>query len=141
MVNKLTVRDIAKTLHAYPSNGYLMYRISLALALSDIWGVFATCGSIPKILGYIGRPVQGTIFMLKHRKSSKMKKWEAIGIFSELSLKNGSIQISFIDAYKDRKICEEARHLLHDNTAELWERNVIRTFLRWLDTKPSRKFQ
>ena len=38
IVSGLTARDIAKSLHSYPSHGYLMYRAALALTMSSVWG-------------------------------------------------------------------------------------------------------
>ena len=40
----LTVRDVAKALHSYPSHGYLLYRAALALALKDVWGSLEAIG-------------------------------------------------------------------------------------------------
>ncbi|KAL3903678.1 MAG: hypothetical protein SGILL_010355, partial [Bacillariaceae sp.] len=41
--NGLTVRDIARSLHSYPSHGYLLHRVALSLTLGNIWGSLEAC--------------------------------------------------------------------------------------------------
>ena len=38
IMSGLTVRDMARAIHSYPSHGYLLHRIALALATSNVWG-------------------------------------------------------------------------------------------------------
>lgn len=53
--NRLTVRDIAKSLHSYPSHGYLLHRAALSLALQSIWGSLEACGPLGEFLARPGR--------------------------------------------------------------------------------------
>lgn len=55
ITSKLTVRDIARSIHSYPSHGYLLYRIALAMATSNILGLLSACGPAGKLLGGVGR--------------------------------------------------------------------------------------
>ena len=55
MTNKLTARDIARSVHSYPSYGYLLHRAALSMALSDIWGLLETCGPLGTFLAGLGR--------------------------------------------------------------------------------------
>ena len=57
----LTVRDIAKSLHSYPSHGYLMYRAALALTMRSIWGSLEALGPVGGVLANIGRLVSSTV--------------------------------------------------------------------------------
>jgi pyruvate/2-oxoglutarate dehydrogenase complex dihydrolipoamide dehydrogenase (E3) component len=59
--NCLTVRDIAKSLHSYPSHGYLMHRVALSMALSNIWGTLEACGPLGGLLARPGRFVSKLI--------------------------------------------------------------------------------
>jgi len=58
ITNKLTVRDLARSLHSYPSYGYLLHRIALSMALSDMWGLLEVCGPVGRFLAIIGRAMQ-----------------------------------------------------------------------------------
>ena len=65
LVNRLTVRDMARTLHSYPSHGYLLYRISMALATQSISGLLAGCGVVGRILSAKIRCVSENNFCLQ----------------------------------------------------------------------------
>jgi pyruvate/2-oxoglutarate dehydrogenase complex dihydrolipoamide dehydrogenase (E3) component len=55
ITNRLSVRDLAKSIHSYPSHGYLLYRVALSMALSDTRGFLESCGPVGKILaGLVG---------------------------------------------------------------------------------------
>ena len=58
ITNRLTVRDVARSLHSYPSYGYLLHRVALSMALSDVWGVLQVCGPVAGFLARIGRGFQ-----------------------------------------------------------------------------------
>jgi hypothetical protein len=55
LCNRLTVRDIALTLHSYPSHGYLLHRIATALATENISGLLSSCGLFGRLLGSLLR--------------------------------------------------------------------------------------
>ena len=55
LVNKLTVRDVARTLHSYPSHGYLLHRCATALATKDVAGLLSSCGGVGEFLGRLLR--------------------------------------------------------------------------------------
>ena len=57
ITNKLTALDVAGSLHSYPSNGYLLHRICLALAFSCTWGVLESYGFLGVLIGKSGRSV------------------------------------------------------------------------------------
>lgn len=90
----LTVRDIALSIHSYPSHGYLLHRIALVLATSDVWGLLSACGPAGQLLGSLGRQLSRVSLALKPSKiwkktSSDLEKiWEAEG--SERSIILGS---------------------------------------------------
>ena len=56
--HQMTCRDIGKSIHYYPSYGYLMHRVALALALNNIWGMLAACGPVGRVVGAVGRTCQ-----------------------------------------------------------------------------------
>lgn len=55
LVNKLTVRDVARTLHSYPSHGYLLHRCATAMATKDVAGLLSACGGVGRFLGRLLR--------------------------------------------------------------------------------------
>lgn len=63
--NKLTVRDIARSLHSYPSHGYLMHRVALSLALGNVWGSLEACGPLGGFLARPGRVVSKIFHLAK----------------------------------------------------------------------------
>ena len=67
IVNGLTVRDIAKSLHSYPSHGYLMYRAALALTMGSVWGSLEALGPVGGAIANIGRFVSSTVSAIKKR--------------------------------------------------------------------------
>ena len=66
IVNKMTVRDMARTLHSYPSHGYLLYRTSMALATQSLSGLLAGCGPIGRCLGAMIRSLQRLLLLLRY---------------------------------------------------------------------------
>jgi pyruvate/2-oxoglutarate dehydrogenase complex dihydrolipoamide dehydrogenase (E3) component len=160
MVNKLTVRDIAKCIHAYPSYGYLMHRVALSLAMSDIWGLLAACGPVGRVTGSIGRNVQGFFQKRLRSKSRKRKKkgirrWEKTGMEKELdysfSARGGDgdneyggdegwidsmSSLSFLEASKDDGFCDAVRLHVKNNDVRVSEKEVLIDFVQWLDSKP-----
>ena len=73
ITNKLTVRQIAKSLHSYPSYGYLLHRVALSMALNDMWGSLEACGPVGSCLAKVGRLV--TKCVLRLRKMYNKLAW------------------------------------------------------------------
>eukprot|EP00968_Pinguiococcus_pyrenoidosus_P024429 scaffold4678_cov242-Pinguiococcus_pyrenoidosus.AAC.3 len=48
---RLSALTLAKSLHAYPSHGYLLHRLAIAAATSTPWGLLSTCGPVGEVLG------------------------------------------------------------------------------------------
>jgi pyruvate/2-oxoglutarate dehydrogenase complex dihydrolipoamide dehydrogenase (E3) component len=76
IVNGLTVRDIAKSLHSYPSHGYLMYRAALALTMSSPFGQLEALGPVGGIIANVGRFVSSGVSTVKkvHKSSNRRTK-------------------------------------------------------------------
>jgi len=72
LVNGLSCRDIARSLHSYPSHGYLMYRVSLALTLSDIWGLLSACGPLGRAASVVGGTAS---YVLKSGRGKQPRWW------------------------------------------------------------------
>lgn len=127
LVNKLSCRDIAQSLHAYPSHGYLLHRVALSLALSDVWGLLAACGPAGRLLGRLGRSVSYRLFT--RRSSKKLREWQAEGVSQEMLLNQNGHEVfsgrSFLEVLEDSEadIIKED-HLSHD-------------YLQWLKHKPA----
>jgi len=146
MSNKLTVRDIARSLHAYPSHGYLMYRAALSLAVNDIWGALAACGSVGKIISAVGRTISYRLSnkRRKNKISDELKEWQSEGCEQEIdyqTIVDGSLittpGISFLEASKDETFCNLARRYALKNGRRSKTSKTILDFLRWLKRKPS----
>lgn len=133
LVNKLTVRDIARSIHAYPSYGYLMHRAALSLAMSDIWGVLDAFGPVLKVLGKVGRTVQGK---LRGKKSAELREWQAEGEENELRWERKVISVSYLEGSKDRGFCEVVRRHTNDDNIDTGEKEMLNEFIKWLDSKP-----
>ena len=126
LVNRLSCRDIAQSLHSYPSHGYLLYRVSLSLALSDVWGLLAACGPAGRLLSRLGRSVSYTLF--KRRSSSrKIREWEAKGVSEEMrSIQNG------VEVFSGRSFLE----ILEDSEDNVKDEYMLHDYLQWLKNKP-----
>jgi pyruvate/2-oxoglutarate dehydrogenase complex dihydrolipoamide dehydrogenase (E3) component len=85
--NKLTVQDLAKSIHSYPSHGYMLYRVALSMALSSVQGFLAILGPIGQAGGKLYGGVSRILSLLhpsralpwKSAKRQKQHKWEAVG--------------------------------------------------------------
>lgn len=155
--HKMTCRDIAKSIHYYPSYGYLMHRVALALALGNIWGMLGACGPVGRVVGGVGRTLQAGIDTVLKRTKTEVRQWQAQGARQEFyfpmeddcesgSARNSTLQpstrgISFLEAAERDDLCQEAREL-----AAQWGNNfqvsssalaVVSAFVKWLDSKPS----
>jgi len=138
----LTVRDIARSLHTYPSYGYLMHRVSLSLAMNNLPGALSACGPTGRLLGWLLRtalvPVEWT---KRRRKSKQMREWEAMGTDLEIDhhisirLNCDVIGLSYFEASADVNFCKLARQHADD---ELFDRDMLTDFIEWLDSKPPR---
>ena len=74
----LTVRDVAKALHSYPSHGYLLYRAALALALKDVWGSLEAIGPVGGGIATMGRGVT-KVGLFVGRKMKSVRKIVGLG--------------------------------------------------------------
>jgi pyruvate/2-oxoglutarate dehydrogenase complex dihydrolipoamide dehydrogenase (E3) component len=163
--NGLTVRQIAKALHSYPSHGYLLHRAALSLALSNIWGLLEACGPVGATLACPGRFASNFVRFLKRRlfvlPSNKwylrrFREWQSLGanrgiLISKNHTNDGQKQqeekleiVSFLDLYEN----EEWRNsvLLDDGSNAGLQQRTIRTasdmnlkdFKEWVEQRPSR---
>ena len=142
LVNRLTVRDIARTLHSYPSHGYLLYRISMALATQTISGLLAGCGSVGRLLSAQIRILARILSFLKcrwlpwrRRAGRKLSEWQARGATKSLALQSRAGEVtllSYLDAYSNNTLKE--RIVSGDNTAFGNEITYGRDdFVNWVD--------
>ena len=152
IMNKLSCRDIARCIHAYPSYSYLMHRVALALALSDIWGQLAACGPIGRLTGSIGRTMQGCISKILKKKSKRIRKWESLGSNQEMdctlpinNIDNSMADMasfsgtSFLEASENLELVENIKDYLLKNKDDKIlpeEKKVLTEFLNWLNSKP-----
>lgn len=133
--NKLTVRDLARSIHSYPSHGYLLYRLALSMALSSTRGFLDTLGPVGRTLGklYGGISVLGwslrpnNTIPWKRKPYRRQRQWEALGQRSSLivpSSQQGSshVPISFLD------YCNSDQYLNEDPHSP--------TFQEWMNSQP-----
>jgi hypothetical protein len=122
-----TVRDVARSLHSYPSHGYLMHRVALALPFKSIWGQLEACGPVGGFLANFGRllsKISSSVRAIVGRRRRKLLlEWEAEGVgetvlvnglpegyrYCEDSvLANDSLRVvSFLDAYENVELREQ----------------------------------
>lgn len=139
LVNKLTVGDIARSIHAYPSHGYLMHRVALSLALSDQWGVLDAMGPIARYIRKWGTRFQAKLYHRRPRKSTlRYREWEGTGEERELQWERKMSSVSYLEASTDKDFCDVVRRHMNDETIGEHEKQVLQDFISWLDSKPSR---
>ena len=137
--NKLTVRDLARSIHSYPSHGYPLYRLSLSMALSSTGGFLDTLGPACRLLGK-ACSVSGLlrkfhprhVLPWKRERRRKQRQWEATGqesvIISSVDSKcfdpRLDFPVSFLDCYNKEKMEHEfkSRELLPNAYLE-WKRS------------------
>ena len=144
LVNGLTVRDIARTLHSYPSHGYLLYRISMALATQKISGLLAGCGVFGRFLGAQLRNLARIAMIFKFRwlpwkrqAIRKLNSWQAAGLSDALILQaaDGKISLlSFLDAYRNETLCTQ---ILSGEDKSIGIRHGRSDFIEWVDARNS----
>lgn len=148
--NGLSVRDVARSLHSYPSHGYLVHRVALALSFNTIWGLLEACGVVGGILAKLGRIISKTSRSTKavgvHRRTKLLRMWEAEGVgegilvnelpggyryFEDSTKAQGTFRmITFLDAYGNLELREELyRHQTGGNRAD--------DFKIWAKRKPT----
>ena len=136
LCNRLTVRDMARTLHSYPSHGYLLYRISMALATQSISGLLAGCGAVGRLLSFQFRILARIVSFLKcqwlpwrRRKRQKLSRWQAHGSTKTLVLQSATGETtlcSYLDAYNNATLKE--RIMRGDEISQGRE-----DFVEWVD--------
>ncbi|KAL7529054.1 hypothetical protein ACHAWF_002823 [Thalassiosira exigua] len=141
LVNRLTIRDISRTLHSYPSHGYLLYRISMALATKNISGLLAGCGRFGRLIGAQLRLLSKTTTLFnfewlpwKAKALRKLFRWQAVGASKALVLESeeGKLSaVSFLDAYENETLC--AQVLCNDNCGAM--RSGRSEFIKWTQSK------
>lgn len=83
--NGLTAMHVARSLHSYPSYGYLLHRVALAIALGNTWGLAEASGFIGKCLAWFGRKLSKlVVFVQNLQRSAALKAWEAEGVSKSL---------------------------------------------------------
>lgn len=107
--NGLTVRDLARSIHAYPSHGYLLYRLSLALATDNIWGLLATFGPVGAGIGMLGRHSSSlalafrpdNLLPSKRHYCRKLREWEAFGEGKSILIDSDQKLCSYLDIFNN----------------------------------------
>jgi pyruvate/2-oxoglutarate dehydrogenase complex dihydrolipoamide dehydrogenase (E3) component len=137
----LTVRDIARSLHSYPSHGYLLHRVALALALGNIWGSLEACGPVGGLLAHPGRLVSNAFGLYKRRQSRDSRVRAADGAKKGVliaadhrAIEHGKPHhqiVSFLDVYKDENLLQYL--LSKDDSSDLNDSSVMNrdAFLQW----------
>ena len=106
--SKLTVRDVARSMHSYPSHGYLLYRLALSMLLSSTSGFLDTLGpagrGIGKAIGVLGIARNfhpNKAFPWRRQKTRKQRQWEAVGERSVIIANSTEGNpMSFLERYK-----------------------------------------
>ena len=120
----LTCDDMARTLHCYPSYGYPLQRIAIAISLSSVWGLLASCGKVGRLLG---------VKYWKRNHSKRLRTWQAIGANKMLMVADeGYHGKSFLDVADDHdEFCKLA--MLRTNDCQ---DDNYGDFIAWIDQKP-----
>jgi pyruvate/2-oxoglutarate dehydrogenase complex dihydrolipoamide dehydrogenase (E3) component len=143
--NGLTVRDLARSIHAYPSHGYLLYRLSLSMALSTMRGFLETLGPVCRLLGRFVGGLSATVSTLhpkrllpwRRARCRRKRLWEGEGEESVLIrpckalMQNNnddaawqSLPVSFLDYYNSGQYAERV------------DVDLPQSFKDWIDRRP-----
>lgn len=98
ITNRLTTTDIARSIHSYPSDGYLLHRIAMSMAFSSIWGLLEASGLVGNWLAIVGRRITNIFYNIKRalfhllptqRKKLRLEqKWFATGSYTPLIIRD-----------------------------------------------------
>lgn len=142
---------MARSIHSYPSHGYLLHRISLALATSNVFGLLSACGVVGKLLGCLGRLSWRVSLAIKPQnilRKRRQKEWEAEGSKRAILLgsNGGAVQNGDLDDDKVRLLsyleaCSDKGHALNDDDASLVNRGATQIpflldVVHWNQSKP-----
>jgi len=142
ITNRLTVSDLARSIHNYPSHGYLLFRVALALALDDVWGLSEACGPVGRVLSVVGRSIErgfngakSMVRLPRRRRSTKaLRQWQAEGSSKALYLnEEGNIMQtkSFLAVQGNETLAA-----LVENEAVLEYPGQAKEFLEWRKNAP-----
>jgi len=147
----LTVRDVARSVHSYPSYRYLLHQIALSMALKDVWGLLEACGPVGGALARLGRFVIAFLFKLRmflrlpyqRRRMAQQREWEAQGVSQSLYVKTTGDSIGAISYYEAHsnatllgnveRMAASSEQLASD---QLTSRKEAQDCLDWLKSKP-----
>ena len=129
IVNGLTVRDVARSLHSYPSHGYLIYRVALAMTFSNAWGLLEACGPVGGIIANVGRlgskALRAPLSVIRRGgKHTRLRNWEAQGeqssIIAHQQMSNGNEDRagSVIVPEEEFQIISYLDHYIHSTVHE-----------------------
>jgi pyruvate/2-oxoglutarate dehydrogenase complex dihydrolipoamide dehydrogenase (E3) component len=152
--NRLTVADVARCLHSYPSHGYLLHRVALALTFNSVWGSLEAVGPVGGVLAKVGRFVIKPFTSLKrlsrHVRFKSMREWEALGVSQSILFRQqsdgdlvapneGFQLISLLDAYGNTELKEQlletpgTLNLINGRHPQQIDADAFRT---WVSQKP-----
>jgi pyruvate/2-oxoglutarate dehydrogenase complex dihydrolipoamide dehydrogenase (E3) component len=152
--NGLSAIDVARSLHSYPSHGYLLHRLALAIAFNSIWGSLEAIGTLGVWVSWLGKKASKGVGAAKNitgRRKKRLKRaWDAEGASRTLILtktirSDGDIQIcSFLDLYtkagKDSKDVAMPTKILEDlYTGYKYRQQDVDRFQSWLSQRPNIK--
>jgi hypothetical protein len=131
--NKLTVRDIAKSMHSYPSHGYLLHRIALAMAMGGTLGALDVLGPGGRFIASVGRLVWrssdavASISPFRRRRMRSLRKWEYEGSSQSMTTDNGVIT-SFLDIHLNST--------RSNNTVQFMDDSKDTRYHEWVERQP-----
>ncbi len=134
--NKLSAMDVARSLHSYPSYGYMFHRVALSIALSSIWGSLEASGTLGRCVAWIGEKVCKVKWAFQNlRRSSVHKTWEAEGALMRIhQARDSKLEVrSFWDTYNQKPLdCLGNERLVQDG----YQSKDVEAFQSWLSRRP-----
>jgi len=155
ITNGLTVSNVAFAAHSYPSYGYLLYRVALAMALGSVWGALEACGPVGKMCAKAGRRtsssaslVRRAIRLPRRRKHlRRLWEWQAEGasrglLFRDTKVVDGVCArlVSYLEVSQNATMQTDIKECLSEASvashAGMAFRNDAEEFLQWLRSEP-----
>jgi pyruvate/2-oxoglutarate dehydrogenase complex dihydrolipoamide dehydrogenase (E3) component len=155
ITNSLTIADVARSAHSYPSYGYLLHRIALSMAFSNVWGLLEASGPLGKAFARVGRFGSNAAsrwrslcrLPRKRRKLRHLRQWQVVGAGKTLYLgnttKSGEVDVvSFLGVSSNETLRRKIEYLASPSsspvlpTVVLPSRKEAQECLDWLQTRP-----
>ena len=144
ITNGMTTATMARSIFSYPSYGYLMHRVALAMVLSETSGVLQTLGPLPGLFAKLFGQIKNRMRIIRSwiqklfggKAGARKRRWEVEGVRQAvplpLAVGLGAHRrlVSFMDLQANATLREMATKLsnhTHLQNYQDWSRRQVDT--------------